>query len=108
VHSGNSVSKDSKTPACKRWIVSIVVGAGLFLVRVRYVTTRKHRRKGWHWQDNLLWAPSFSLVVIGVAWAVSGSMLSALAMARVISELARFYFNGAVAQFHNERRAFKI
>jgi hypothetical protein len=31
---------------------------------------RKHRRKGWHWQGNLLW-PSFFLV-IGVSW-VSGS-----------------------------------
>jgi hypothetical protein len=31
-----------------------------------------------------------------------------LAMVQVISELGQLYFNGTVAQFHNERRAFKF
>jgi hypothetical protein len=29
-------------------------------------------------------------------------------MVQVISELVRFYVNDTVAQFHNERRAFKF
>jgi hypothetical protein len=71
---------------------------------------------GAHWLRDGAKTPAKRVALAGLTFSGPASsllsgchgFLGALAMVQVISELAQFYFNGTVAQFHNERRAFKF